>query len=266
MFIKKIFLATSITLPSAFLAISCGSSTTSSSKIEETKELENNLSSVEGKTLITSKNLNNVIIKNFVDLSEWKNIDDFFSENFLGKYFTLSEQFKLLLQKDGNRIFNAIKRVSIQPTAGSTSLTIIFYLSSSLNDSNVVSYVVENSLTEAFNYQNLITIQKNNQASFYENSDAFNNDWKKIENYSNADLTTFQSILNKAFIITSDNLNTLYNAYKSNKISIKKTSSNQINVELKKEAINEGFIFTFDSTNINSKKYDVFIISNSLVK
>lgn len=273
---KKIFLFLPIAITPFFIAISCApESTKTDSKLEETTLLADAFKA--NNQLISSKNLDNDQIKNFVNLTSWPDIDSLISNNFLGKYFNVSVDFKTLLINNDSKIYKQIKRVTIQPKRTSRNLDLIFYLGSSQNDSNIVTLTIENALTNSFEYANSISISKKSSIELYKEKKDFDDAWAKVSDFKTVDEATFKQMINKAFIISESNLTKLLDSYKKEQIKLQKNSLYEITIQLDKKAIDEGFIFEFSSSSHNTPSennngnitldtlgFDVFIKSNPL--
>lgn len=271
---KKILLSSPIAITPFFIAISCAPETTkANSKLEETTLLDNALKA--NKQLISSKNLDNAQIKNFVNLTSWSDVDSLISNSFLGKYFNVSTDFKTLLTNNDYKIYKQIKRITIQPKKNSRNLDLIFYLGSSQNDSNIVTFAVENALASTFEYVNSISISKKSPVELYKEKKDFDDAWAKVSDFKTVDEAVFKQMINKAFTISEVDLTKVLDSYKKEQIKLQKSSSYEITIQLDKKAIDEGFIFDFSSSSQNPPSgsgnitldtlgFDVFIKSNPL--
>lgn len=273
---KKIFLSLPIVITPFFTVISCVSeSTKTNSKLEETTLLADAFKA--NNQLISSKNLDNAQIKNFVNLTSWSDVDSLISNSFLGKYFNVSRDFKTLLSNNDFKIYKQIKRVTIQPKRTSRNLDLIFYLGSPQNDSNIVTLTIENALVNPFEYVNSISISKKSPVELYKEKKDFDDAWAKVSDFKNVDEATFKQMINKAFTISEVDLAKVLDSYKKEQIKLQKNSLYEITIQLEKKAIEEGFIFDFSSSSQNPPSgsnngnitldklgYDVFIKSNPL--
>lgn len=244
--------------------VSCGENAVNNSNVQ--KDIKNKFqnSFTTNPNLITSKNIGSNIIKNFVTFSSWTSVDQLVGPEFLGKYFTIDKAFNTLLEENNFEIYKNIKKIVIQPQENSTNLTIIFYLFNSLNDSNIVSYAVANALNANFVYQNIINITLNPAFVKYQNVEAFNQDWNKINDPAKCTENDLKIFLEKIFTSTTVNwTNKIFMAYQKNWIQIK-NNNYKITIQLLLDAINDGYIFDITSlTGLKTK--DVFFTSQSLI-
>ena len=252
-------------IPVAFV-VSCSSSGDSEDhkQLSQTIELKEFLSS--NTNALTPLTSNQPTMKTFAEYSNWKNLDDFISSNFLGKYFTIDSSFKDKLSENNNNIFNKIVQFVIQPKVNSKDLTVIFYLDKISTDLNVVSFDVKNALSSSFAYSNQIEVPSNPTILFYGDKNQFNEAWKKVSN-SNVDkvnLVTLKDMLKRAFAFDDSILDVICNNWKNNYFKIYKNSNYQIELYITQEGLDNGFIFHKNTTN--SYQYETEIFSNSLVK
>lgn len=258
---KKIFLSSSIisSVSPIFFAVSCGSDIKQTNNyIQEKLDLIQFLNN--NPTAISPLN-EKPTISNFVNLQGWKNLDDFLSINFIGKYFKTNENFKIFLNEKG--IYKKIKRVSIQPQVNSTTLTIIFYLDSSLNDKDIVTKEIFGALSTNFVYANEINVKANINTVPYPKVEDFTKDWNKIT-AKEIDLVVLKTMLKNAFGFENVELEKIATKDFAKNFKISKNSNHEISLKINQEGINQGFIFHKLKDNVLS--YDVLITSNPLVK
>lgn len=248
-----------------FAIISC-SSTTKENQYEVIKqktELQNFLNS--NTDAIVGKRIGNDKVKNFIDIRNWNNFDDFW--NILNEYFTVSDDLKTKLTENNNDIYNQIKKISIQPKKGTTNLTIIFYLKNAAQDGNTVSKDIANGLSSSFAYQHEISLSKNYVINNFLTKDEFNKLWNEWKN--NKNINSMVSLLKTAFGISATNAETIANNanYSETKYySISLVSSYIISISILDEGIKNGCIFTYSSTESNIGEQQVLNInSNYLV-
>ncbi len=251
--------------PIAFV-VSCGSSSTSNPVLPETQTFQNLLN--DNKNLISAKS--GVEINNFLSFTNWRNVDDLVSESFLGSFFTIADDFKSLITQQ--KIYGKIKRFVVQPTPGSKSLTIIFYLGSALSDQNIVSLEVQDALASNFEYKNVITITDLSSYDVDVYTDILDADGKVKEsaraqfindcNKISKDPSILNTLLKKAFNMSSGDISKVINNIKY--FSITKNSSCQLTLSINSSGLSEGFMFKFEQADI--LPYGDQITSNPLVK
>lgn len=258
---KKIFLSSLIisSISPTFFAISCGSSAKQTNnyiqeKLDLIQFLNDNPDAI---SPLDEK----PTINNFVNLQGWKNLDDLLSVNFIGKYFKTNENFKNFLNEKG--IYKKIRRVSIQPQVNSKTLTIIFYLDSSLNDKDIVTKEITEALNTNFAYANEINVKAIINTIPYPKVEDFTKDWNKIT-AKEIDLAVLKTMLKNAFDFEDIELEKIVTKDFTKNFKISKNSNYQISLKIDQEGINQGFIFHNLKDDVLS--YDVLITSNPLVK
>ncbi len=255
---KKLFVSSSILImiPS-FFVVSC-SSQSSDELLEQTTQLNDFLSNNANSLKPKTDNSNTTIgIKNFVNISSWKNFDDFLNQ--INKYIDISDELQTKLKENNNSIYNKIKRVVIQPIEGKTSLTVIFYLGNSNTDKNLVSKVVENALESNFSYENKLDIVIPESQSFI-SKDKFNDLWKNA--IDKKDNSSLNELLKEAFGNNDETINKI--SSNRDNFRFEKNSNYQITITILQSGISNGFIFNISgSTSING--FNNVVTSNSLV-
>ena len=249
---SKLIIPSIIVAPLPFVfVVSCSSSGSETSLLEQTKQLreffQSNPNSLE--PLGTP-----IEIKNFVELRDWKNLNDLISEKFLGKYFVVTDSLKNKLSE--NEIYKKIKQVTIQPTPSSRNLDVIFYLNKITDDENVVNVKVENALTTPFSYPHEIIVPVSFETIKYSNQKEFDAAWEKVTNKdsSKIDMNELKQMLANAFGFDEENLEKITSNYINNKyFTIKKTNRYEIVLEITKEGLLEGFVFYKNQDNSDRK-------------
>lgn len=247
-------------------AISCSSSNSSESNILEQTIKLNNFLNTTNPTSISAKP-SGVEIKSFVELSNWNNIDELLSDNFLGKYFQIADEFKNFLEE--NKIYSYLKKIVIQPNVGTRKLSIIFYLKSTIEDQNTVDKDVENALTNNFSFSNQIDVPSNHEITEFYSIDQLNNSWKTINDKKielNTRKTELTTLIKRAFGIDNNNVNKIVSNYfdEENKYFDISKSTSTITLSITSSGKNEGYIFY--KNVLNTYKYILNIRSNPLIQ
>lgn len=251
-----------IALSPVFAIISCSSSIDQNQNevIKQKKELESFLNN--NSDAIVGKRISNDKVKNFIDIRNWNNFDDFWK--ILNEYFTVSEAFKTKLTENNNEIYNEIKKISIQPKKSTTDLTIIFYLRNPSQDLNTVSKNITNGLTSSFAYQHEIILNKNYAIDKFLTKDELNRLWNDWNN--NKNVNSMVKILEVAFGISKANAQTIANNANFSETkyySISLVSSYTITVSISEEGVKNGCIFTYSSSESNIGEQQVLNISSN---